>query len=94
MRLLYAREGRMRFDPAPIWALQSGVPATVSEIRAIIGKDHPGQIVWDDAATFGYAGGYIIPQRAYDNAPGLVTFIGARDPPICAARPASQAAPS
>ncbi|MGZ3411721.1 MAG: autoinducer binding domain-containing protein [Xanthobacteraceae bacterium] len=39
---VYAREERVRIDPATIWAKQSGTAATVSEIRATFGKDHPG----------------------------------------------------
>jgi LuxR family quorum-sensing transcriptional regulator LasR len=76
----YMRNGYMRIDPAPIWALQSGMAISVGELRGAIGKDHPGQAVWDFAAKFGYVGGYFVPQRAYDNSFGLINFLGARDP--------------
>ncbi|SRR5579883_164985 len=77
---LYLGSGFMRFDPVPMWALRSGAAVTCGELRAMLPKNHPGHQVMEAAAPFGYVGGYILPQRASDNAHGLVAFVGARDP--------------
>lgn len=76
----YVRNQWMRIDPAPIWASRSGMAIAVGELRLAIGKNHPGNEVWDYAATVGYVGGYLVPLRAYDGTLGLMTFLGARDP--------------
>jgi DNA-binding CsgD family transcriptional regulator len=77
---LYLREGFVRFDPVPMWAIRSGSAVTCDELRGMLPKEHPGHAVFAAGVAFGYAGGYIVPQRASDNAFGLVSFVGARDP--------------
>lgn len=77
---IYVQNGFMRIDPAPIWALKSGMAISMSELRTLLPKDHPGHLVYETVEGFGYRGGYIIPQRSYDNMIGLVTFLGERDP--------------
>lgn len=77
---LYVRKGFVRFDPVPMWAIRSGSAVTCGELRAMLPKNHPGHAVFAAGAPFGYHGGYIVPQRAIDNAFGLVSFVGAGDP--------------
>ncbi len=77
---LYLRSGFMRFDPVPMWAINSGAAVTAGELRAALPKGHPGHKVFDAGVRYGYRGGYIVPQRAGDNAYGLVAFVGERDP--------------
>ena len=77
---LYTEKGFMRIDPVPIWAILSGLAVTISELRKLLPASHPGHQVFDAGRAFGYVGGYVVPQRAADNAIGLVCFIGERDP--------------
>jgi DNA-binding CsgD family transcriptional regulator len=77
---VYVREGFVRFDPVPMWAIRSGSAVTCGELRAMLPKGHPGHAVFAAGVPFGYLGGYIVPQRASDNAFGLVSFVGASDP--------------
>ena len=77
---IYVREGFTRFDPVPMWAIRSGSAVTCGALRAMLPKDHPGHAVFEAGAQFGYLGGYVVPQRASDNAFGLVSFVGAGDP--------------
>jgi hypothetical protein len=77
---LYLRNGFIRFDPVPIWAVRSGSAVTGGELRTMLPRGHPGLKVLDAAIPFGYRGGYFLPQRASDNAFGVVAFVGARDP--------------
>ncbi len=77
---LYVREGFVRFDPVPMWAIRSGLAISCGELQAMLPKEHLGHAVFAAGAPFGYFGGYIVPQRAGDNAHGLVSFVGARDP--------------
>jgi len=77
---LYLRNGFIRFDPVPIWAVRSGSAVTGGELRAMLPRGHPGLKVLDAAIPFGYRGGYFLPQRASDNTFGVVAFVGAGDP--------------
>jgi DNA-binding CsgD family transcriptional regulator len=77
---LYVQRGFMRIDPVPIWAILSGLAVTISDLRTLLPASHPGHEVFDAGRAFGYVGGYVVPQRAADNAVGLVCFIGERDP--------------
>ena len=82
----YVRMGFMRVDPVPNWAMQSGMPITVAELRRRLPKGHPAHAVLNDAAHYGYTGGYVIPQRSADNTMGLVSIVGDADPQTPAER--------
>ena len=77
---LYMSRNFYSIDPAITWAQHSGLPITVAELRRRMPAGHRGLDVIEAAAPFGYAGGYIIPQRAAYKTSGLVAFVGARDP--------------
>ena len=64
----------------PLWALASGRPIGVVELRALVPRGHPSHKVFDAARCYGISGGYIVPQRAADNQVGAVAFVGACDP--------------
>jgi DNA-binding CsgD family transcriptional regulator len=77
---LYMRRGFLRIDPVPAWAVRSGAPISLAELRDLLPPDHPAQTVLKEAKRFGISGGYIVPQRAADNTLGAVAFVGPRDP--------------
>jgi LuxR family quorum-sensing transcriptional regulator LasR len=76
----YLQNDFMRVDPVPQWALTSGAPISSGDLLRALSKNHPGRRVIEAGRSFGYAGGYIVPQRAGDNALGVVAFVGTRDP--------------
>ena len=76
----YLASGFLRIDPAPLWALASGRPIGVVELRALVPRGHPSHKVLDAARSYGISGGYIVPQRAADNQVGAVAFVSACDP--------------
>ncbi len=79
-RDFYFRSGFVRIDPVPAWALASGRPIGVAELRAFLPRGHPSIKVFDAARRFGIGGGYVVPQRAVDNQVGCVAFVGSYDP--------------
>jgi LuxR family transcriptional regulator, quorum-sensing system regulator LasR len=76
----YLASGFLRIDPVPLWALASGRPIGVVELRALVPRGHPSHKVFDAARSYGISGGNIVPQRAADNQVGAVAFVGACDP--------------
>lgn len=77
---LYMREDFVRVDPVPLWAATRGTPIGARALRRLLPRNHPGQSVFEAGERFGLGGGYIVPQRAADNAFGVVAFVGASDP--------------
>ncbi len=77
---MYLREGFMRVDPVPIWAVTCGAPIGAAELFALLPRAHPGRKVYEAGRHFGYHGGYVVPQRAADGHLGLVAFVGESDP--------------
>ena len=76
----YSAKKFIFFDPVPLWATRSGVAISVSDLRSMMPKNHPGHQIFAAGEQFGYFGGYIVPQRACDNSFGLVCFVGSHDP--------------
>jgi len=79
-REIYEARGFLRLDPVPLWAANCGTPADVGLLRARTPRTHPAQEVLRAAEAFGLNGGFIAPQRAANNHPGAVAFVGPRDP--------------
>jgi DNA-binding CsgD family transcriptional regulator len=74
---VYAAREFDRKDPAPRWAISSGLPVSWSEVLAKLPADDPGHEVGAAAAEFGFSDGFITPVRSADGWLGLVSVGGA-----------------
>jgi len=65
-------------DPAPRWAIVSGLPVSWSEMLLGLPANDPGREVAEAASQFGFTEGFITPVRASDGSLGMVSVGGPR----------------
>ena len=66
----YVREDCTRFDPVPMWAI-GGFRRNMRRIARDASERPSWTRGFEAGAQWGYLGGYVVPQRASDNASGL-----------------------
>jgi DNA-binding CsgD family transcriptional regulator len=74
---VYAARDFGRKDPAPRWAILSGLPVSWNEVVAKLPAGDPGHEVAAAALEFGFSDGFITPVRSADGSLGLVSVGGA-----------------
>ncbi len=75
---LYRDQDFLLADPIPRWARNSGQALTWTTLINLLPKRDRGRRVIEAAARDGYLEGVLVPMRARDNSPGLVSLGGGR----------------
>jgi DNA-binding CsgD family transcriptional regulator len=75
---LYQARGFVKKDPAPRWAIVSGLPVAWSDMLSVLPGGDPGHEVAAAAADWGFTEGFVTPVRSLDGSLGLVSVGGPR----------------
>jgi DNA-binding CsgD family transcriptional regulator len=75
---VYQARGFDKKDPAPRWAIISGLPVSWSEVVIGLPANDAGHEVAETASEYGFTEGFITPVRASDGSLGLVSVGGPR----------------